>query len=136
MNWKNIIWIIIEILISVFIYYIFQWTLENTEFPFTNNMLSGVFILTLSLGVIYGLAIYGFIKIDEFMTKTKLNIGRGILFLIIGTVSSLIGMNLLMAFNVINSDFPMFLFILIVITIPVICLNYGLRIKKPTTNNI
>jgi len=136
LNWKNILWIIIEIIISISIYYLIQWTLKNTEFPFTNDMMAGVFLLLVTTGVIYGITIFGFIKIDEFITGTKLNIGKGILLLIIGAVVSLIGMNLLVELNIIDSDFPLLLFILIVMTIPVICLNYGLRIKKTMPNNV
>lgn len=135
-NWKNILWIIIEIIISISIYYLIQWTLKNTEFPFTNDMMAGVFLLLVTTGIIYGIAIFGFIKIDEFITGHKLNLGKGILLLIIGAVVSLIGMNLLVKFNIIGSNFPLLLFILIVITVPIICLNYGLRIKKTTPNNI
>jgi hypothetical protein len=136
LNWKNIIWIIIEILISVSIYYLIQWTLKSTEFPFTDDMMAGVFLLLITTGVIYGITIFGFIKIDEFITGTKLNIGKGILLLIIGAVISLVGMNLLVELNVIDSDFPLLLFILIVMSVPVICLNYGLRIKKTMPNTV
>ena len=136
LNWKNIIWIMIEIMISISIYYLIQWTLENTEFPFTDNMITGVFLLLVTLGIIYGITIFGFIKIDELITGTKLNVGKGILFLIVGAVVSLIGMNLLVELDIIDSDFPLLLFILIVMTIPVICLNYGLRIKKTMPNNV
>lgn len=135
LNWKNILWIIIEIIISVAIYYLIQWTLKNTEFPFTNDMMAGVFLLLVTTGIIYGITIFGFIKIDEFISGIKLNAGKGILLLIIGAVVSLIGMNLLVELNIIDSDFPLLLFILIVMTIPVICLNYGLRIKKTMPNN-
>ena len=130
LNWKNILWIIIEVIISVSIYYLIQWTLENTEFPFTNDMVAGVFLLFLATGIVYGITIFGFIKIDELITGKKLNIGKGILLLIIGAVVSIIGMNLLVEMKIIDSDFPLLLFILIVMTIPVINLNYGLRMKK------
>ena len=130
LNWKNVLWIIIEIIISVSIYYLIQWALKNTELPFTDDMMAGVFLLLIVTGIIYGITIFGFIKIDEFITGTKLNIGKGILLLIIGAVISLVGMNLLLELNVINSDFPLLLFILLVMTVPVICMNYGLRIKK------
>ncbi|MAN28753.1 MULTISPECIES: hypothetical protein [Mesonia] len=130
LNWKNILWIIIEVMISVSIYYLIQWTLENTEFPFTNDMVAGVFLLFLATGIVYGITIFGFIKIDELITGKKLNIGKGILLLIIGAVVSIIGMNLLVEMKIIDSDFPLLLFILIVMTIPVINLNYGLRMKK------
>jgi len=136
LNWKNILWIIIEIMISISIYYLIQWTLENTEFPFTDNMITGVFLLLITLGIVYGIAIFGFIKIDELITGTKLNVGKGILFLIIGAVVSLIGMNLLVELKIIDSDFPLLLFILIVMAIPVISLNYGLRMKKTMPNNV
>ena len=136
LNWKNILWIIIEIIISVAIYYLIQWTLKNTEFPFTNDMMAGVFLLLVTTGIIYGITIFGFIKIHEFISGIKLNAGKGILLLIIGAVVSLIGMNLLVELNLIDSDFPLLLFILIVMTIPVICLNYGLRIKKTMPNNV
>ncbi len=117
-------------MISVSIYYLIQWTLENTEFPFTNDMVAGVFLLFLATGIVYGITIFGFIKIDELITGKKLNIGKGILLLIIGAVVSIIGMNLLVEMKIIDSDFPLLLFILIVMTIPVINLNYGLRMKK------
>lgn len=136
LNWKNILWIIIEIMISVSIYYLIQWTLENTEFPFTNDMMAGVFLLLVTTGIVYGITIFGFIKIDELITGKKLNIGKGILLLIIGAVVSLIGMNLLVEMKIINSDFPLLLFILIVMTIPVISLNYGLRMKKTMPNTV
>ena len=136
LSWKNIIWIIIEIIIFVSIYYLIQWTLENTEFPFTDDMMAGVFLLLITTGIIYGITIFGFIKIDELITGTKLNIRKGILLLIIGAIISLVGMNLLVGLNVIDSDFPLLLFILIVMTIPVICLNYGLRIKKTMPNKV
>ena len=127
--WKNIIWIIIEILISISIYYLNQWVLKNTEFPFTDNMISGVFILLLTLGVLYGISIFAFIKVDELITGTKLNKKKGIIFLICGAIFSLTGMNLLKELKVIQTDFPLFMFVLIIITIPIISLNYGLRIK-------
>ena len=123
-------------MISISIYYLIQWTLENTEFPFTDNMITGVFLLLITLGIVYGIAIFGFIKIDELITGTKLNVGKGILFLIIGAVVSLIGMNLLVELKIIDSDFPLLLFILIVMAIPVISLNYGLRMKKTMPNNV
>ena len=129
-NWKNSIWVIIEIMISVSIYYLIQWILKNTKFPFTNDMMSGILRLLIITGIIYGIAVYGFIKIDQLITKTKLNMGKGILFLIGGVILSLGGMNLLMELNVINANFPLFLFILIVIAIPVLGLNYGLRMKN------
>ena len=127
---KNILWIIIEILISVSIYYLIQWTLKNTEFPFTNDMMAGVLVLLTTVGIVYGVTIFGFIKIDEYITGTKLNTGKGILFLIFGAVISIIGMNLLLELEIIDPDFPLILFVLIIMTVPVIGLNYGLRIKK------
>lgn len=121
-------------MISVTIYYLNQWILKNTEFPFTDNMISGVFRMLLTLGVVYGISILAFIKIDELITGTKLNKKKGIIFLIFGAIFSLVGMNLLKELRVIESDFPLLMFILIIMTIPIIGLNYGLRITQNSTN--
>ncbi len=108
--------------------------MENTEFPFTDDLFLGVFILLFTLGIIYGFAIFGFIKVDEFLTKEKLNLKKGILYLIIGATISIVAMNLFVELNLIRSDFPLSLFILIVMSVTVLGFNYGLRIKKTMPN--
>ena len=127
MNWKNILWIIIKISILICIYYLIQWSLENTEFPFTNDMMAGTFLLLLTTIIIYAITIIGFIKVKELITTTKLNIGKGILFLIIGAVITLVCVNILSELNIIDSNFMM---VFMVMTVSTICLNYGSRINN------
>lgn len=118
-----------EIVVSVSIYYLIHWILQHTEFPFTDDMMAGVFFLIVMIIIVYGIAIFGFIKIDEHITGTTLNVGKGILSLITGVIVSIVGMNLLLKLRIITTDFPSLLFISIIMTISIACLHFGLRMK-------
>jgi len=135
LNWKNIMWIIIEIMISVSIYYLTLWTLDML-LPTNNSLFAGIFIGLISLGISYGVAIFGFIKIDELITGTKLNIGKGFLFFIKGLLISYIGISIIAGLKTIDSDWSFLLGLSIVMTISVIFMNYGLRRKKTMPNNV
>ena len=129
-NWKYGIWMMIEIWLLTAIYYLFQWMLQNTAFPFIDNMILSILILLLTLGTIYILTILGCIKLEERITKSKLNVAKGLLFFTIGAMVSIVGMNLLYELNIINNEFPLLLFIIIIMSISVVGLTYGLHFKK------